>query len=191
MKDHPVITLFGSSRPQEGSEEYLLAEELGRRLAEAGFSICNGGYGGTMEAASRGAAEEKERAGRSGIRIIGITCTVFGERKPNPWIEENITTVSLFDRLQRLLSLGDAYVVLRGGTGTLLELALVWELINKRMVDRRPIVLLGSFWERLLETMKDEMEREGRPDPVLSTSVAPAPAECVQLLTSQLRGEAS
>ncbi|MGB2959694.1 MAG: LOG family protein [Bacteroidota bacterium] len=191
MNDHPVVTLFGSSRPVEGSEEYSVAEELGRRLAAAGFSICNGGYGGTMEATARGAAREKEISGKSGIRIIGITCTVFGDRRPNPWVEETLTTGSLFDRLQKLLSLGDAYVVLQGGTGTLLELALAWEVVNKRMVDRKPILLLGSFWQGLLETMKDEMEREGRPDPMLSTSVATGPAECVQLLTSRIRGENS
>jgi len=189
MNVHPVVTLFGSSRPVEGSEEYSLAEELGRRLAAAGFSICNGGYGGTMEASARGAAGAKKSSGQSGIRIIGVTCAVFGERKPNPWIEENVTTNSLFDRLQELLSLGDAYVVLQGGTGTLLELALAWETINKRMVERKPILLLGSFWQGLLETMKDEMEREGRPDPMLSTLVATGPAECVRLLTTRIRGE--
>ena len=189
MDHHPVVSVFGSSRPAEGSEEYSLAEELGRQLAATGFSLCNGGYGGTMEAAARGAAREKQRSADGGIRIIGVTCTVFGDRKPNPWIEENLTTSSLFDRLQRLLSLGEAYVVLRGGTGTLLELALLWELVNKGMAERRPIVLLGTFWEQLLETMKEEMEREGRPDPMLSTSVAESPAECVQLLRSQLRGE--
>jgi uncharacterized protein (TIGR00730 family) len=189
MNDHPVVTIFGSSRPVEGSEEYSLAQDLGRRLAAAGFSICNGGYGGTMEAAARGAAEERGEAGRTGIRIIGITCTVFGDRRPNPWIEENLITASLFDRLQTLLSMGDAFIVLAGGTGTLLELALAWELINKGMAERRPIILLGSFWEGLLKSMKAEMEQEGRPDPMLSTSVALAPAECVQLLTSQLRRE--
>jgi uncharacterized protein (TIGR00730 family) len=189
MNDHPVVTIFGSSRPVEGSEEYSLAQDLGRRLAAAGFSICNGGYGGTMEAAARGAAEERGEAGRTGIRIIGITCTVFGDRRPNPWIEENLITASLFDRLQKLLSMGDAFIVLAGGTGTLLELALAWELINKGMAERRPIILLGSFWEGLLKSMKAEMEQEGRPDPMLSTSVALAPAECVQLLTSQLRRE--
>jgi predicted Rossmann-fold nucleotide-binding protein len=142
-----------------------------------------------MEAAARGAAEERGEAGRTGIRIIGITCTVFGDRRPNPWIEENLITASLFDRLQTLLSMGDAFIVLAGGTGTLLELALAWELINKGMAERRPIILLGSFWEGLLKSMKAEMEQEGRPDPMLSTSVALAPAECVQLLTSQLRRE--
>jgi uncharacterized protein (TIGR00725 family) len=189
MNTHHVITLFGSSRPVEGSEEYDIARDLGRRLAAAGFSICNGGYGGTMEASARGVAEEREKSGRTDIRIIGITCTVFGDRKPNPWIEQNLVTTSLFDRLQKLLSMGRAYVVLAGGTGTLLELALAWEMINKGMAKRRPIVLLGSFWEGLLATMKAEMEREGRPDPMLSTFVAHAPADCVRHLTSQLDGE--
>ena len=142
-----------------------------------------------MEASARGAAEEKTRSGLTAIRIIGVTCKVFGERHPNPWIEENLIADSLFERLGRLLSMGRAYVVLPGGTGTLLELALVWEQINKCMIDRRPIVLLGSFWEGLLETMKSAMEQEGRPDPMLSSFVASTPKECVQHLATQLHGE--
>ncbi|MCK5571915.1 MAG: LOG family protein [Bacteroidetes bacterium] len=189
MKKQPVVTVFGSAKPAEGSEEYLLAYDLGQRLAAAGFSVCNGGYGGTMEALARGAVEERNGSGRSEVRTTGITCTLFGGRQANRWIDLNISTESLFERLEKLLSHGDAYVFLQGGTGTLLELATVWELSNKRMMDRKPVVLLGPFWESLLMTIQREVERDGTEKRMVPTSVVSTPEECIRVLQSQFHRE--
>src|SRR5258708_39414519 len=52
-----TITVFGSSRPEEGHAEYTEAVELGRALAAESFAVCTGGYGGVMEGVSRGARE--------------------------------------------------------------------------------------------------------------------------------------
>ena len=71
-----VITIFGSSRPLPDSEDYQTAFDAGRSLARRGFTVCNGGYAGTMEAASKGARE-------AGGKTIGVTSTVFS-RTPNP-----------------------------------------------------------------------------------------------------------
>jgi len=189
MKKQPVVTVFGSAKPTEGSEEYLLAHDLGQRLAAAGFSICNGGYGGTMEATARGALEERNRSGRNEVRTTGITCTLFGGRQANRWIDLNISTESLFERLERLLSHGDAYVFLQGGTGTLLELASVLELSNKRMMDRKPIVLLGPFWEGVLKTVQREIERDETGKRMVPTSVVSTPEECIRALQSYFHRE--
>lgn len=50
------IVVFGSSTCLPESAHYREAEELGRGLAESGFGVVTGGYGGTMEAVSKGAA---------------------------------------------------------------------------------------------------------------------------------------
>lgn len=110
-----TVTIFGSSRPLPGSEEYRIAQETGAMLASGGFTICNGGYGGTMEAAARGAHE-------AGGHTVGVTAGIF-DRRANKWIKEVVSTNTLVERLLKLIELGDAYVLLRGGTGTLLELA--------------------------------------------------------------------
>ncbi|OGU69829.1 MAG: hypothetical protein A3H45_15460 [Ignavibacteria bacterium RIFCSPLOWO2_02_FULL_55_14] len=148
-----TITLFGSSRPQPGEPAYAQAYELGHTLASSGFRVCNGGYGGTMEASAKGAKD-------AGGMTIGVTCDLFS-RSPNPWIDEERRTPRLEERLITLAQLGDGYVVLPGGTGTLLELAYVLETINKGFTKERPIVLLGSHWTPALEPLKAEM-REGR-----------------------------
>src|ERR687886_31555 len=57
-----IVTIFGGSKCGEDSEEYTQARRLGQLLAEAGFTICTGGYLGVMEGASRGARERRGRA---------------------------------------------------------------------------------------------------------------------------------
>jgi len=139
-----IITIFGTARAKAGDSAYTLAYETGRLLAKAGFTIANGGYGGTMLAASKGAAEE-------GGETIGVTCSAF-TGTANEYISREIVTDSLDERLDTLIKLGQAYVVLPGGTGTLLELAKVWELKNKGFIKAdKPVILIGKFWRPLVD----------------------------------------
>jgi uncharacterized protein (TIGR00730 family) len=140
-----TITIFGTGRAMPGDSTYNLAYETGRLLAQAGFAIINGGYGGTMEAAAKGAAEV-------GGEIIGVTCSAFKSSTANEYTTRTIITASLDERLDTLLRLGRAYIVLPGGTGTLLELAKVWELKNKGFLESdKPIILVGNFWKPLVD----------------------------------------
>ncbi len=148
-----VVTVFGSSVPEENSAEYVTAYECGRVLAKAGLTICNGGYRGTMEASAKGARD-------AGGQTIGVTIANW-PRKPNAWIQQEIKTTSLMERLMKLVELGNAYIVLPGGTGTLLEFACALELINKEIIDRKPIILVGDFWDGVLDSLRNEPGSEG------------------------------
>ncbi len=140
-----VVTIFGTGRARSGDEAFTLAYKIGEVLAQAGFTIANGGYGGTMFAAAKGAAQ-------AGGNVIGVTCSAFKSRKANEFVTREVVTQSLNERLEKLVELGRAYVVLPGGTGTLLELARVWELKNKGFLDAdRPIILVGRFWASLVD----------------------------------------
>ena len=140
-----VVTIFGTSRAGAGDAIFTLAYETGMLLAQAGFTIANGGYGGTMLAAAKGAAE-------AGGEIIGVTCSAFKSGRANEYVTREIVTGSLDERLETLVKLGQAYILLPGGTGTLLELAKVWELKNKGFLKTdKPIILLGGFWKPLIE----------------------------------------
>ena len=145
-----VITVFGSSRPEEGHADYAEARELGRALAIAGFDVCTGGYGGVMEAVSRGASE-------SGGRVLAVTSSFFRSR-PNRWVHEETRVATWQERLFELVRVGDGYVACKGGTGTLVELAVVWEMLNKRAMDYHPFVVLGDFWEPIVNRVR-EVER--------------------------------
>jgi uncharacterized protein (TIGR00730 family) len=143
--DEKIVTIFGTGRAKSGDSAFALAHEVGKLLAEAGFTIANGGYGGTMLATAKGAAE-------AGGKIIGVTCSAFGPGKANEYVTREIVTESLDERLDTLINLGQAYIVLPGGTGTLLELAKVWELKNKGFLKAaKPIILVGGFWKPLVE----------------------------------------
>jgi len=145
-----TVTIFGTSRAKAGDGVYELAFETGRVLAEGGFRVANGGYGGTMEASAKGAVE-------AGGETIGVTCSAFGRSSANEYIRREIVTDSLEERLETLIKLGQAYVVLPGGTGTLLELAKVWELKNKGFLDAdKPIIMVGGFWRPLIELVAGE-----------------------------------
>jgi len=179
MPARHTITVFGSSRPQPGQPEYDLAYDLGNELAREGFTICNGGYGGIMEASAHGA---KDARGKT----IGIICSAFAGGKANQWIDTTINNTTMVDRLLKLLATGDGYVVLKGGTGTLLELAAAWEFINKGMLARKPIVVVGGFWDEVVRTLKDELAWEGLESATRFVSIASSPTECVGILTAEL-----
>jgi uncharacterized protein (TIGR00730 family) len=174
-----TVSLFGSSRPQAGDPEYTLAKETGTLLARAGFVVCNGGYGGIMEASARGAKE-------AGGKTLGIICSAFPGRTANRWIDEVIVEETLINRLMKLMTLGNAYVILKGGTGTLLELAAVWEFMNKRLMQEKPIVLVGDFWAGVVGTLQEEMEWEGLEDATRYVTIVPSAERCVTVLQQKL-----
>jgi len=148
-----TVTVFGSSLPDEGSAAYQQAQQLGRLLAEADFAVCNGGYSGLMEASARGAREV-------GGHTIGVTCSIWPSRA-NPWIVEEVRTDSFLARLTALIERGDAYIVLPGGTGTLAELALVWEMMNKSALSRtvggrKPLLVMTPYWQPVIDCLNQE-----------------------------------
>lgn len=141
-----VISVFGSSRAQPNDGDYQDAHRLGKIIAERGWTLCNGGHDGTMEAAARGAKE-------AGGSTIGISLALYRPTNPNRWLDEEIVAESLFIRLEKLVTLGDAYVVLRGGIGTLLELALVWNLVQWPEFARKPLFVVGDDWRQVIENL--------------------------------------
>jgi uncharacterized protein (TIGR00730 family) len=137
------IAVFGSSEPIPGEPTYEQAREVGRLLAQAGYRVVTGGYGGVMEAASRGAAE-------AGGDAFGVTCSIFREREPNAYLTGNVETADLHDRTRELVARSDGFVVLPGKSGTLAELAFLWALHRAGCLERRPVVLLGDSWRHVL-----------------------------------------
>src|SRR6202790_4377968 len=168
-----TITVFGSSRPEDGHADYAEALELGRSLAAAGFAVCTGGYGGVMEAVSRGARE-------SGGRVLAVTSSFF-RSLANRWVEEETRSATWQERLFDLVRLGDGFVACKGGTGTLVELAVVWEMLNKKAMEQRPFVVLGDFWQPILDRVREvergHASRWGESsDPLVHQALTPAEA---------------
>jgi len=147
------VTVFGGSSPKPGDLAYKEARSLGRLLGEAGHTVVTGGYIGTMEAVSRGAAE-------AGAHVIGITCAeieTFRPGRANSWVAEEIRFDSLYDRLQNLIETCDAAIALPGGPGTLAEISVLWNRMLIHALKPKPMVLVGSGWRAVFDKMFAEM----------------------------------
>ena len=144
-----IVTIFGGSKCGEESEEYGQAVRVGRLLAESGYTICTGGYLGVMEGASRGA---RERGGR----VLGIVMNQF-KSEPNRYLTEKVASAHFYERLQNLIERSVGFIALRGGAGTVTELSLVWNKLQTKVIEPRPLVLLGDFWRRVIDSFTENL----------------------------------
>jgi len=172
-----TVTVFGASGARRGTEAYAEARRLGRLLAEAGYTVCNGGYSGTMEASARGARE-------AGGATTGITNALFDPSKANRYIDDERKAVDFYERLRRLIDLGDAYVCLRGSVGTLTEFSLTWTLLQTRAIARRPFVCIGSAWRGVIEAYRAHLMV--RPKDFALVTLAENPEAAVDFIRAHL-----
>jgi len=143
------ITVFGGAQPLAGESAYIEAMRLGRLLGAAGHTVLTGGYIGTMEAVSRGAAE-------AGGHVIGVTCEeieTWRKVGPNAWVQEIRRYQSLRERLFALIDGCDAALALPGGAGTLAEIALMWNQMIVEAIPPKPLILIGLGWQTIFEAL--------------------------------------
>lgn len=141
------VTIFGGANPQSEGNSYEEAYSLGKNLAEAGHVVLTGGYIGTMEGASRGAAE-------AGGHVIGVTCQEIEQWrgvKANPWVMEEWHYTTLHERLVALIDSCDAAIALPGGVGTLLEISMLWNRMIVDAIPRKPLILVGNGWRNIIQ----------------------------------------
>lgn len=153
------VAVFGSSSAEPHDDIYEETRRLGGLLASAGCVVINGGYGGLMEAVSKGASE-------AGGHVIGITAPrVFpGRTEANPWIGEERPHTTLTERIHDIISLADASITASGSIGTLTELLAAW---NTAFVARfssrqpQPVVTVGDPWLTLVPHLADVLATDG------------------------------
>ena len=148
-----IVSVFGGSHPKESDPAYAEAHALGKMLAEAGHTVMTGGYIGTMEAVSRGAAE-------AGGLVIGVTCGEIERWRDvgvNRWVKDEWRKQTLVERLQVLIRECDAAIALPGGPGTLTEITLMWNLMLVESMRRRPLVLVGGGWQSVFDQFYNSM----------------------------------
>ena len=147
------VTVFGGSKPQPGSSAYVEAQTLGGMLASKGYTVLTGGYIGTMEAVSRGAAE-------AGGHVIGVTCgeiESWRPVKPNRWVAEEMRYPTVRLRLYALIDNCDAALALPGGVGTLAEIAVTWSQLQTHATDPIPLIVIGAGWESVFSTFTETL----------------------------------
>ena len=145
-----IIAVFGSAVVAQDSPEARLAYHVGVRLAERGATVMNGGYGGVMEAVSRGA---RERGGH----VVGVTVDAFLDRKANGHLTVEHSVPDLLERLRVLTEEPDGFLALPGGIGTAAEVFLAWNLLSLRLRSPAPLVLMGNGLETILRQETNPM----------------------------------
>lgn len=172
------VVVFGGSQPKEDSQAYADARSLGGMLARAGHTVITGGYTGTMEAVSRGAAE-------TGGHVVGVTCDEIAHsygRAVNPWVAEERKRHTLLERLRSLIQDSDAAMALPGGPGTLTEIALMWNLMIAGSIDPRPLILIGAAWRVVWDTFYSELGEYTPSGPRAFLCFAPSTSAAVRML---------
>jgi predicted Rossmann-fold nucleotide-binding protein len=161
-----IVTVFGSGRVRVGDPQYEEARVLGAELAAKGFRVCTGGYGGGT---------------------LAVTADVF-RASANEWVDEQVRVKTWQERLFELVKRGDGYVTCPGGTGTLAELAIVWEMLNKGVMPQKPFAVLGDFWRPVVDLVSEvesgHARHHGRIEAPL-VRVAASPADAAAYLAGQ------
>ncbi len=165
----PAVTVFGSARAKDGGPEYKLAMDIGRLLAQSGFSVITGGGPGCMEGANRGALEARGKS-------VGLHIHLPEEQEPNPYTNIRLDFRYFFVRKVMFVKYAMAYVVLPGGFGTLDELFESLTLIQTHRIKPFPVILMGrSYWKGLMDWVTKTMLEEHH-------MIAPADLRLLQIL---------
>jgi len=165
------VTIFGSARLKPGSFGYEETKRVAAALARMGCDIVTGGGPGLMQAANEGAASARGKA-----RSLGIRVHLPFEQESNAFVTESFEHRTFFTRLHQFVLTSDAFVVAPGGIGTVLELVMVWQLLQVNHLRDTPLVLIGNIWHGLVEWAKDAMLST---DPPLASAKDLAIPQCV------------
>jgi uncharacterized protein (TIGR00730 family) len=142
------VTIFGSARLKPGTVAYEGVKQLAGELTKMGCDIMSGGGPGLMQAANEGALSADPAAAH---RSVGIRVDLPFEQELNPFVGQAYQHRTFFSRLHHFMIISDAFVVVPGGIGTLLELSLVWQLLQVRKLYNTPFILVGKMWAELVE----------------------------------------
>ncbi len=152
------VTIFGSARIQPGSVAYESVKRLATELSTMGCDILSGGGPGLMQAANEGATAADPK-GRN--RSVGIRVQLPFEQEVNPFVSKAYEHATFFSRLHHFMIVSDAFVVVPGGIGTLLEMSIAWQLLQVRKLYNTPLVLIGKMWAELVDWGRQSMLQKG------------------------------
>ena len=146
------VSIFGSARVEPGTFGYEETRRTAAALAEMGCDIITGGGPGLMQAANEGAASAQGRASSVGIRV-----ELPFEQDVNAFVTEAFEHRTFFTRLQQFVLTSDAFVVAPGGIGTVLEMLMIWQLLQVRHLEDTPFILVGRMWPGLIDWARHAM----------------------------------
>jgi uncharacterized protein (TIGR00730 family) len=150
-----TVAIFGSARVERDHWVYEAVRDVSAEITRMGCDIVTGGGPGLMQAANEGAAD----AGAA--RSVGIRIELPFEQAVNAFVGEAYEHGTFFTRLHHFTLSSDAFIAVPGGVGTVLEVMMIWQLLQVRKLDSTPLILVGTMWQGLLEWCRAAMLRPG------------------------------
>ncbi len=172
------VAIFGYADAVEDDKLFQEVMQVSKILAEADFTVVDGGGPGVMRAATLGAKQV-------GGRVIGITfypedIQYFEGRDPKNLFDKEIKTKSYVERTLTLMEQGQAYVIFNGGTGTISEFGMAWGLARLYFGHHKPLILYGKFWRPIIEAFRKNMLL--RPEELKVFKIVETPEQVIQAL---------
>lgn len=151
-RDRYRVAIFGSARAKPGTFVYEEVKRVAAALTDMGCDIVTGGGPGLMQAANEGATSTGRDTGSMGIRV-----DLPFEQEVNPFVEQAFEHKTFFSRLHHFVIASDAFVVVPGGIGTVLESMMIWQLLQVRHVDNVPLIFVGKMWKGMVDWARTSM----------------------------------
>ena len=152
QRDRYRVTIFGSARAKPGSVAYEETKRVSKALAEMGCDIITGGGPGLMQAANEGV-----KLAGAAAQSVGIRVDLPFEQEVNPFVELAFEHKTFFTRLHHFVLASDAFIVAPGGIGSVLEIMMVWQLLQVRHLEQTPLILVGKMWPGLIEWARSSL----------------------------------
>lgn len=152
------VSIFGSARVERNSFGYKETKRAAKALAEMGCDIITGGGPGLMQAANEGASSAPGRSRSYGIRV-----ELPFEQNVNAFVSQAFEHRTFFTRLHQFVIASDAFIVAPGGVGTVLEMMMIWQLLQVRHLQKTPLILVGKMWPGLIQWAKSSMLSKDSP----------------------------
>ena len=178
------VAIFGYADTKNTDNLFKDVFETSKRLAQAGYTIVDGGGPGVMLAASMGAKE-------GGGKVIGVTLYPkdmknFEGKDPNNLLDKEIKTDTYIERTLTLMKQGQVYIVFKGGTGTISEFGMAWGLARLYFGHHKPLLLYGKYWKKIIKAFKDNMMI--RPEELKVFKIVTSPDEVLDAI-NKFEGE--
>lgn len=155
------VAFFGDADALENQKHFKLAKDTARLLAEKGYIVVNGGGPGIMLAATLGAKEARGKVELSILKKENEPENYEGTSPLNLKLADKIYEMSMYEkRLDKLVEISDAYVIFKGGTGTLAEVGLVWSKAKFEFGNHEPIIFVGKEWGNIIPTIAKDLKLE-------------------------------
>jgi uncharacterized protein (TIGR00730 family) len=172
------IAIFGHANTDNKDDLFRDVFKVSKRLAEAGYTVVDGGGPGVMLAASLGAKE-------GGGKVIGVTLYPkdmknFEGKDPKNLLDKEIKTNTYVERTLTLMKQGQIYVIFKGGTGTISEFGMAWGLARLYFGHHKPLILYGKFWHKIIQVFKENMLM--RPEELKVYKIVDNPEDVLQAI---------